>query len=143
MLLGLLAAVMLATLLQLNALRSRRAEAFAFAADGTIDLRCWTVVEASATVGCSAFETLRAAPVLMLPPPARRAQPLRFVGTARMLAHRLERPRHVRPPDAIIIPDDVLQAIAAAGQINARIWQSPPGRPAAFAPRRPMAVSLH
>jgi hypothetical protein len=32
------------------------------------------------------------------------------------------------PPDAIIIPPDILPALMAAEAISASIWQSPPGR---------------
>lgn len=83
MLLGLVAAAMLATLLQLIALRARRAGAFAFGPDGTIHLRCWVVVEAPVA---TPFAALRATTLLALPAPARWPEPLRFVGEMRMMA---------------------------------------------------------
>ncbi len=81
MLLGLVAAAILATLLQLIALRAKRAEAFEFAVDGTIHLRCWVVVEAPVA-------SLRSATLLALPAPVRRPEPLRFVGEMRMMPPR-------------------------------------------------------
>ena len=120
MLLGLLAAVMLAVLLQLNAGRSRRSDPFDFAADGTIDLRCWVVVETPIRVTCR--------PILALPAPRRLAEPLRFVGERRMLRRLPARRPLVRtPPDAIIIPGDILPARVVAEEISASHWQSPPG----------------
>ena len=121
MLLGLLAAVMLAVLLQLNAQRSRRSDPFEFTADGVINLRCWVVAETCVQVASR--------PILALPAPRRQAQPLSFVGEMRMMRRPAARRPLVRtPPDAIIIPHDILQAIVAAEQISASSWQSPPGR---------------
>ena len=84
MLLGLLAAAMLATLLQLHAIRAKRPAAFEFASDGTICMRCWTVVEslpAPADRSWSAAQFALAAPV-------QRPEPLRFVGRMRMMPAR-------------------------------------------------------
>jgi hypothetical protein len=38
------------------------------------------------------------------------------------------------PPDVIVIPGDILQALTAAEEISASIWQSPPGWLRASAP---------
>ncbi len=116
MLLGLLAAALLATLLQLNALRARRAETYAFGSDGVIHMRCWTVVE---TPIAPSFAWT--APLLALPAPYRRAAPLQFVGEMRMMPARPVRtPARVRrmvhagvnrfPPreGGIVIPADAL-----------------------------------
>ena len=137
MLLSLLAAAMLAVLLQLNARRSRRSDPFEFAADGTIHLRCWAVVETSALAASSA----RPGPILALPAPARRVEPLRFVGETRMLRRPpARRPRVTTPAAGILIPDDILQALMAAERISASIWQSPPGVTPAAPPGRPAPV---
>ena len=132
MLLGLLAAVMLAVLLQLNAERSRRSDPFDFAADGTIHLHCWVVVETQAAVASR--------PILALPAPRRQAAPLIFVGETQMLRRRSA----IRPPvrDPIVIPDDILHAVVDAEQISASIWQSPPGV-SASRPGASMAATLH
>jgi hypothetical protein len=123
MLLGLLAAVMLAVLLQLNAQRWRREDPFVFTADGTIHLRCWVVIETPALGAC-----VRSGLAPALPAPARPARPLRFVGEARMLRRPPTRRPPVRtPPAGIVIPGDVLQALRAAEEISAAIWRSPPG----------------
>ena len=116
MLLGLLAAAMLATLLQLHALRARRPAAFEFASDGVIHLRCWTVVESMAAV-CDRTPTR-----LALPAPVRRPEPLRFVGEMRMTPARRRAPEPAMPREivhagvnrfhrfrgAIVIPGDLL-----------------------------------
>ena len=68
MLLGLVAAAILATLLQLIALRAKRAEAFELAANGVIHMRCWVVVE---TPAAASVASLRAAALLALPAPVR------------------------------------------------------------------------
>ena len=96
MLLGLVAAAILATLLQLIALRAKRAEAFELAANGIIHMRCWVVVE---TPAAASVASLRAAALLALPAPARRPEPLRFVGEMRMMPQRapVRRPAPVRP----------------------------------------------
>jgi hypothetical protein len=134
MLLGLVAAVVLAVLLQLGAGRSRRPAAFEFAADGIIDLRCWVVLETPARLASSSM--------LALPSPRRPARPpLKLVGEMRMLARRPARRPLVRtPPDVIVVPDDILAAVAAARKISASIWQSPPGQGRAAVPA---AVTLH
>jgi hypothetical protein len=127
MLIGLIAAVVLAALLQLNAQRSQRAPAFEFASDGVIHLKAWVVVETA----------VRIAPqqVLALPAPRRPAEPLRFVGEMRMQRPAPARRPEVRmPPDVIVIPGDILQALTAAEEISASIWQSPPGWLRASAP---------
>ena len=135
MLLGLVAAVMLAVLLQLNAQRSVRSDPFEFAADGVIHLRCWVVVETPACVASR--------PILALPAPRRQAKPLSFVGEMRMLNRPPARRPMVRiPPDAIILPGDILHAVMAAEEISASLWQSPPGV-LAGRPRPPMAATLH
>ena len=123
MLLGLLVAIGLAVLLQLNAQRRARADDFAFAEGGVINLRAWVVVEEPTR--------LTARPILALPAPTpvRRPEPLIFVGEMRLLRGPPSRRPLVRiPPGAIIIPGDILPALIAAEQINASIWQSPPGR---------------
>ena len=124
MLLALLAAVMLAVLLQLNARRSSRSEGYVVAADEVIHLRAWVVIEVPVR--------LAAHPILALPAPARvqapKPRPLTFVGEMRMLRPGAMRRPPVRiPPDAIIIPDDILPALMAAQEIRAGIWRSPPG----------------
>ena len=135
MLLGLLAAAMLAVLLQLNAVRSRRSDPFDFADDGTIRLRCWVVVETQ--------PALASRPILALPAPRRQAAPLRFVGEMQMLRCSPARRPVVRtPPDAIIIRHDILDALVAAEQISAALWQSPPGGLAAL-PSHSTAATLH
>ena len=91
MLLGLLAAAMLATLIQLHALRAKRSQAFEFAADGVIHLRCWTVVETVVAV-CDRTPTR-----LALPAPIRRPEPLRFVGEMRMTPDRRHAPTPAEP----------------------------------------------
>jgi hypothetical protein len=64
---------------------------------------------------------------------------LRFVGEMRLLSRPPARRPLVRiPTDAIIIPDDILPAMMAAGAISASIWQSPPGRG-----RAAVAATLH
>ena len=121
MLLGLLAAVMLAVLLQLNARRSQRTDGVGFACDGIIHLRCWVVVEAPACVAS------RPASILALAAPRRQPEPLRFVGEMRMLMRPpAPKPAVRTPQDVIIIPGKILQAIIAAEEIGASIWQSPP-----------------
>ena len=137
MLLGLVAAVMLAVLLQLNAQRSSRSAGSEFAVDGTIDLRCWVVVETRAAVA------IRPDAILALPAPRRPADPLRFVGEMRML-RRPAAPRPVvkTPPDVIIIPGDILHAVMAAEDVSASLWQSPPGLLAGM-PSHSMAATLH
>ena len=137
MLLGLVAAVMLAVLLQLNARRSSRPDGSEFTADGTIDLRCWVVVETRAAVAT------RPAAILALPAPRPRVDPLRFVGEMQMLRRpSAPRPMVKMPPDIIIIPGDILQAVTAAEEISASLWQSPPGL-LAGTPSHPMAATLH
>ncbi len=89
MLLGLMAAVMLAVLLQLNAQRSSRSDASEFASGGVIELRCWVVVD---TPVCVASR-----PILALPAPRRPAEPLRFIGEMQMLGRPPAR-RPVRKP---------------------------------------------
>ena len=123
MLFGLLVAIGLAVLLQLNAQRRVRAGDVGFAADGVINLRAWVVVEEPIR--------LAARPILALPAPTpvQRPEPLTFVGEMRLLrTPPARRPRVRIPPDAIIIPGDILPAMVAARQLNASIWQSPPGR---------------
>ncbi len=66
MLLGVAIAVLLALMLQLNALRVRRAAAFDLAGDGIIHLKAWILVESDAAAGAVRW----AGEVLML---ARRA----------------------------------------------------------------------
>jgi len=133
MLLGLLAAVMLAVLLQLNAGRRQRRAAFEFASEGIIDLRCWVVLEAP--------DQLASSPVLALPSPRRPAAPLRLVGEMRMLPRRPARRPLVRtPPDVIVVPGDIIVAVAVARKISASIWQSPPGQGRAAVPA---AVTMH
>ncbi|HEX4095907.1 MAG TPA: hypothetical protein VHX64_04215, partial [Caulobacteraceae bacterium] len=120
MLIGLIAAVLLAVLLQLNAQRSQRAPAFEFTADGVIHLKAWVVIETAVRIAPQ--------PVLALPAPRRAAEPLRFVGEMRMQRPAPARRPEVRmPPDVIVIPGDILQALTAAEEISASIWQSPPG----------------
>ena len=134
MLLGLLAAIILAVLLQLNAQRRVRAGDFDFAEGGVINLRAWVVVEDPIR--------LAARPILALPAPApaRRPAPLVFVGEIRLLRGPSARRPLVRiPPDAIVIPDDILPALIAAEQVNASIWRSPPGRNRIV----PTAATLH
>ena len=69
MLLGLALAVLLALMLQLNALRVRRAAAFDLAGNGVIHLKAWIVVDTA---------------------------PARFVGKALMLAGRIARAARAR-----------------------------------------------
>jgi len=144
MLLGLVAALMLAVLLQLNLQRAPRPAAYDVAPDGVIHLRAWVVAETPIQ--------LTARPILALPAPApapaRRPEPLRFVGEMRMLRRPPVRTPARMPPDVIVIPDDILVALMAAERIGASIWQSPPGtrpwrRPVQFPDGFPTAVALH
>ena len=65
MLLGLAVAVLLALMLQLNALRARRTPAFECAHDGIIHLKAWIVLEARDEPAARAIELARQ--VLLLP----------------------------------------------------------------------------
>jgi hypothetical protein len=67
MLLGLAVAVLLALMLQLNALRARRAEAFECASDGVIHLKAWVVLETSPDAEFATFAVEAVRQVLMLP----------------------------------------------------------------------------
>ena len=116
MLLGLLAAAMLATLLQLHALRAKRRPTFEFTGDDVIHLRCWTVVETLVAVPD------RAPALLALPAPVRWPEPLRLVGEIRMTPPRRPartpaKPRAIvhagvdrfrRFRSAIVIPGDLM-----------------------------------
>lgn len=127
MLLGLLAAVILAVLLQLNAQRLQRAPAFDFAADGVIHLKAWVVIETPTRIA--------AQQLLALPAPRRPAEPLKFVGEMRMQRRAPAlRPEARTPPDVIVIPGEILEALTAAEEIGAAIWRSPPGWFRATAP---------
>ena len=148
MLLGLLAAALLATLLQLNALRARRSEAYACSSDGVIHMRCWTVVE---THAAPAFAWT--APLLALAAPVRRPAPLQFVGEMRMMAARPARtPSRVRPmvhagvnrswprEGDIVIPADVLIRMLPSEPA----WPAHSRAPPVFARAGPApAASLH
>jgi hypothetical protein len=91
MLLGLAVAVLLALMLQLNALRARRAQAFECAPDGVIHLKAWVVLEAAADAAPRVV-ALAARQVLMLPS--------RIAGALR---RRLPKPRYWRPVDRAML----------------------------------------
>ena len=67
MLLGLALAILLALMLQMNALRARRAAAFDCAQDGVIDLKAWIVLETSPIDELAPCALEAARQVLMLP----------------------------------------------------------------------------
>ncbi len=150
MLLGLIAAAVLATLLQLHALRARRSEACAFGSDGVIHMRCWTVVETSTAAPAFAWT----APLLALPAPARRRTPLQFVGEMRMMPARAPARRFARTrpmvhvsvnrswprEGGVVIPADVLIRILPSEPAWPPHSRAPPGL-ARGAPAR--ALALH
>ena len=146
MLLGLMAAALLATLLQLHALRARRTPAYDCGGDGVIHLRCWTVVE-TAPIAC-----LATARMLALPAPAPRPQPLTFVGDVLMLRPpaRVRPPRRARPtihaaaerarPSNVTLPPDVLIRVFPAEPAWPPHSRAPPGYVRAV-PARPALLN--
>lgn len=144
MLLGLVAAAVLATLLQLLALRAKRAGAFECAADGVINLRCWVVVEAPATIA--------ARPAPALPAPGPRPEAMRFAGEMRMLRPRRSRRPVVQTPamvhasvkelrarDVIVIPAGLLEDVLG----SAAAWSPPSQAPPPFRNVPMASVALH
>ena len=132
MLLGLALAVLLALMLQLNALRVRRAVAFDLAGNGVIHLRAWIVVETGPSAG-SALSTFAGGVLMIARRAVRAARVRRLFGAAKIHWSRQFRTRDPAVPADIGDIPWKRRGRRAAWSTGPPPWQVPRAAPIIFA----------